>query len=96
MNAVLKPGDRVRLTSANRLPGYQPGERGVGVRLLRAACDHAMRTGAVRLALSTAVTNITAESLYEREGWRRDTAFIHYEYDMPREGGGCRVPNTWP
>jgi hypothetical protein len=33
MCADLKPGDRVRLTSANRLPGYHPGERGrvVGV-----------------------------------------------------------------
>jgi GNAT superfamily N-acetyltransferase len=60
--------------------------RGVGARLLRAARDHAMRTGAVRLALSTAVTNTTAQALYERDGWRRDTAFLHYEYVLPREG----------
>jgi GNAT superfamily N-acetyltransferase len=60
--------------------------RGVGVRLLRAARDHATRTGAVRLALSTAVTNTTAQALYERDGWRRDTAFLHYEYTLPREG----------
>ena len=33
MSDALKPGDRVRLTSANRLPGYRPGDRGtiVGV-----------------------------------------------------------------
>jgi GNAT superfamily N-acetyltransferase len=59
--------------------------RGVGVRLLRAARDHAMRTGAARLALSTAVTNTTAQALYERDGWRRDTAFLHYEYVLPQE-----------
>ena len=59
--------------------------RGVGVRLLRAARDHARRTGAVRLALSTAVPNTTAQALYERDGWRRDTAFLHYEYVLPQE-----------
>ncbi len=58
--------------------------RGVGARLLRAARDHAMKTGAVRLALSTAVTNTTAQALYERDGWKRDTVFVHYEYQLPR------------
>lgn len=60
--------------------------RGVGARLLRAARDHATKTGAVRLALSTAVTNTTAQALYERDGWRRDTAFYHYEYELPKGG----------
>jgi GNAT superfamily N-acetyltransferase len=60
--------------------------RGVGARLLRAARGHAVKTGAVRLALSTAVTNTVAQALYERDGWRRDTAFLHYEYRLP-EGG---------
>ena len=31
MSGALKPGDRVRLTSANRLPGYRPGDRGTVV-----------------------------------------------------------------
>lgn len=57
--------------------------RGVGARLLRAAREHATNSGAVRLALSTAVTNTTAQALYERDGWRRDTAFYHYEYELP-------------
>lgn len=35
----------------------------VGLRLLRAARDHAGQTGAVRLALSTAVTNTKAQAL---------------------------------
>ena len=60
--------------------------RGVGVRLLRAARDHARQTGAARLALSTAVTNTTAQALYERDGWKRDTAFLHYEYQLPKGG----------
>jgi putative acetyltransferase len=59
--------------------------RGVAFRLLRAARDHALRTCAARLALSTAITNTTAQALYERDGWRRDTVFFHYEYVLPRE-----------
>ena len=31
MSGALKPGDHVRLTSANRLPGYRPGDRGTVV-----------------------------------------------------------------
>ena len=53
--------------------------------MLRAARDHALGTGAARLALSTAVTNTAAQALYERDGWRRDTAFFHYEFELPRE-----------
>jgi GNAT superfamily N-acetyltransferase len=59
--------------------------RGVGG-LLRAARDHAVTTGAARLALSTAVTNTKAQALYERDGWRRDTAFLHYEFELPKDG----------
>ncbi len=60
----------------------QARHRGVGARLLRAARDHALQTGAVRLELATAVTNTTAQALYGREGWRRNTAFLHYEYEL--------------
>ncbi len=60
--------------------------RGVGRLLLRAARDHATKAGAARLALSTAVTNTAAQALYERDGWRRDTAFLHYEYQLPKDG----------
>jgi len=59
--------------------------------LLRAARDHASRTGAARLALSTAVTNTKAQTLYERDGWRRDSEFLHYEYELPQERGWCRM-----
>lgn len=59
--------------------------RGGGARLLRAARDHALKTGSARLALSTAVTNTTAQALYERDGWRRDDEFFHYEYELPKD-----------
>ena len=45
-----------------------------------------MKTGDARLALSTAVTNTTAQALYERDAWRRDTTFHHYEYELPKDG----------
>ena len=60
--------------------------RGVARTLLQAARDHALRTGAARLALATAVTNTKAQALYEQDGWRRDTAFFHYEYELPKGG----------
>lgn len=60
--------------------------RGVGASLLAAACDYALQTGAVRLELSTAVTNTKAQSLYEREGWRLNREFLHYDYELPKEG----------
>jgi GNAT superfamily N-acetyltransferase len=60
--------------------------RGVGAMLLRSAREHAMMTSAARLALSTAVTNTKAQALYEQDGWRRDTAFLHYEYELPQDG----------
>src|SRR5215467_10081663 len=49
--------------------------RGVGSALLLAARAHALRAGAVRLVLSTEVTNASAQTLYEKLGWKRDTVF---------------------
>jgi GNAT superfamily N-acetyltransferase len=60
--------------------------RGVGGRLLRAARDRAIKTGAARFALSTAVTNTAAQALYERDGWRRGTAYFHSECELPKDG----------
>jgi GNAT superfamily N-acetyltransferase len=57
-----------------------PHERraGVGARLLRTAKEFARSNGAEGLILETAVDN-PAQRLYEAEGWKRDTAFLHYE-----------------
>src|SRR5260370_39670802 len=53
--------------------------RGAGSALLRAAAEYARRVGAARLVLSTEVTNATAQSVYERLGWKRDNAFCVYQ-----------------
>lgn len=57
---------------------------GVGSSLLRAATHFAKAAGAVRLTLSTEVANITAQALYESEGWIRSTDF--YVYNLAIEG----------
>jgi ribosomal protein S18 acetylase RimI-like enzyme len=51
----------------------------VGSMLLEAAARFGREVGAVRLTLSTEVTNHTAQALYEREGWRRQTEFYFYD-----------------
>jgi GNAT superfamily N-acetyltransferase len=55
--------------------------RGVASALLRTAADFGRANGAVRLTLSTAITNESAQALYEAEGWSRDTSF--YVYHLP-------------
>jgi len=59
-----------------------PGARRkrVGALLLNAAARFGREVGAVRLTLSTEVTNETAQALYESEGWKRQTEF--YSYDL--------------
>jgi ribosomal protein S18 acetylase RimI-like enzyme len=32
--------------------------------------------------LATAVDNVAAQALYERRGWKKDTAFWHYELQL--------------
>lgn len=51
---------------------------GAGRALLLAAEAHAMRNGAVRLDLTTAKTNLAAQSLYQALGWQRDDIFFAY------------------
>lgn len=57
-------------------------KKGVGRRLLDAARDHARATGAKRLVLSTAHTNVAAQKLYEDYGYQRDETFRTYEYEV--------------
>ena len=56
--------------------------RGVGLALLQAAAEYGRRVGALRLILSTEVTNTTAQSLYESVGWKRDTVFCAYQLTL--------------
>ncbi len=53
-------------------------KKGIGRLLLEAAAAHAKATGAIRLTLTTATTNTTAQVLYESTGWKRDTKFFTY------------------
>ncbi len=52
---------------------------GAGSALLQAAAQYGRRVGARRLVLSTEVTNTTAQAVYERMGWKRDTVFSVYQ-----------------
>ncbi|RUT30618.1 GNAT family N-acetyltransferase [Paenibacillus zeisoli] len=53
-------------------------KQGIGQLLLDVAKDYAGKVRAKGLQLSTAVTNSTAQSLYERNGYVRDHEFYHY------------------
>jgi ribosomal protein S18 acetylase RimI-like enzyme len=46
--------------------------------LLQAAHLHAAKTGRVRMDLTTAKTNVSAQTLYESEGWVQDDVFLTY------------------
>jgi len=52
--------------------------KGIGTRLLRRAEEFGRAAGAVRLVLSTEISNIKAQTLYEALGWKRDTTFCEY------------------
>ncbi|MCT2196458.1 GNAT family N-acetyltransferase [Paenibacillus phoenicis] len=52
--------------------------QGAAKLLLEAAKSHAQRTDAKGLELSTAITNVRAQRLYETSGYDRDTEFYHY------------------
>ena len=56
--------------------------RGIGEALLHAAARIGRETGALYLELETAVTNLTAQRLYERLGWKRETEFHRYGLDL--------------
>lgn len=62
--------------------------RGVGTQLLQAASEMARDAGAVRLELSTAITNDPARRLYEKLGWKRDAEFCVYGLPLVSEGPG--------
>jgi ribosomal protein S18 acetylase RimI-like enzyme len=55
---------------------------GAGSALLRAAAEHGRSVGALRLVLSTEITNTTAQSLYEKLGWKRETLFCVYQLPL--------------
>jgi GNAT superfamily N-acetyltransferase len=61
-----------------------PGARtlGAGSALLQAAAEYGRRVGALRLVLSTEVTNTAAQALYEKLGWKKNTDFCTYQITL--------------
>jgi ribosomal protein S18 acetylase RimI-like enzyme len=57
-------------------------KQGVGELLLHKAKEYAIETGAKSLSLSTAPDNHSAQRLYEKNGYKRDDQFYHYELDL--------------
>jgi len=55
---------------------------GVARLLLNEAARFGTAAGAARLSLSTALTNIPAQKLYESLGWKRDDAFCEYGFSL--------------
>jgi ribosomal protein S18 acetylase RimI-like enzyme len=53
---------------------------GVGRVLIQAAHDYARETDALRVVLSTAHTNHTAQALYESIGYIQDSEFRTYAF----------------
>jgi ribosomal protein S18 acetylase RimI-like enzyme len=58
---------------------------GAGKALLIAAEQHAAQNGYARMDLTTAKTNLPAQSLYESRGWVRDEVFYAYSKAMRDE-----------
>ncbi|MFE6073134.1 GNAT family N-acetyltransferase [Paenibacillus sp. NPDC057886] len=54
-------------------------QRGIARKLLQAARLWGDESGAVRIVLSTAISNKKAQALYESEGYTLDTKFMYYE-----------------
>jgi GNAT superfamily N-acetyltransferase len=52
-------------------------QQGVGTLLLKSAVETARAAGAVRLELSTAITNVSAQRRYESLGWQRDEFYLY-------------------
>jgi len=56
---------------------------GVASRLIAAIIEFAKTLGAVRISLSTAMSNESAQALYKFAGWKRDDLFFVYHYSIP-------------
>jgi len=60
--------------------------KGVASKLMTAAVEYAGSGGAVRVSLSTAITNEAAQTLYQAAGWQRDEQFFVYHFAVPQTG----------
>lgn len=56
--------------------------QGIATRLIAAAADYARSVNAIRLSLSTEITNQTAQALYQSAGWQLDQQFLVYQLTL--------------
>ena len=56
--------------------------KGVASKLLSAATEFAQALGAVRVSLSTAISNESAQAVYQAAGWTRDEQFLGYHFPI--------------
>jgi len=56
--------------------------KGIGRALMNQASKHAKDNGFKRLELSTAITNVVGQSLYESLNYKRDEDFYHYALEL--------------
>ena len=61
----------------------QARRKGAASKLMTAAIEFAKSLGAVRVSLSTATANETAQALYQSAGWKRDEQFFVYHFAIP-------------
>ena len=52
--------------------------QGIAKQLMQAAADYGRKTGAVRLALATQISNLAAQTLYESLCYQEDREFTHF------------------
>ena len=57
-------------------------QQGVAMALMQEAQRFAEEKSAVRLVLATGKDNVTAQRLYEKMGWVRDSTFDHFNFDL--------------
>lgn len=57
-------------------------KQGIGELLLQSAKDFAIETNTNSISLSTAPDNYSAQRLYEKSGYIKDTEFYHYELSL--------------
>lgn len=56
-------------------------KKGIASLLLQAAGEHGRATGSQWLLLETARDNVSAQALYEKNGWQKTGSFF-YQYDL--------------
>ena len=60
----------------------QSRKKGIAEILIKKSFEFAEQIGAVRVDLKTAMDNETAQSIYEKIGFKRDNKFYSYSYSL--------------